>query len=341
MIPTDALHGLKQTAMRLARAGAPLAAESGPAPVPGEQDVLLEVLACGVCRTDLHLVDGDLPDIPYPITPGHEVVGRVIQAGSAVADVRPGDRLGVPWLAHTCGACSYCLEGRENLCDHAQFTGYTLNGGYARYILADARFCLRIPDRYEDGEAAPLLCAGLIGYRAYRMAGTAARLGLYGFGAAAHLLAQIAKAEGREVFAFTRPGDETARKFARDLGVDWAGGSDEAPPHELDCAILFAPDGGLVPRALSTVRKGGQVVCAGIHMSDVPGFPYSYLWGERSIRSVANLTREDGRLFMDLAARLALRPRVQLFELSRANEALDCLRRGRLTGAAVLCPSGS
>ena len=340
MILMDALVGLKQTAMRLPGAGGPLVADSGPAPVPGEQDLLLEVLACGVCRTDLHLLDGELPDIPYPITPGHEVVGKVIQAGSAVAGIRPGDRLGVPWLGHTCGACSYCLEGRENLCDHAQFTGYTLNGGYARYVVADARYCLRIPDRYADAEAAPLLCAGLIGYRAYRMAGTAATIGLYGFGAAAHLLVQVARAEGRRVFAFTRPGDDTAQKFARALGVEWAGGSDEAPPHTLDCAILFAPDGGLVPRALSAVRKGGPVVCAGIHMSDIPGFPYSSLWGERSIRSVANLTREDGRLFMDLAARVDLRPRVQQFGLSRANEALDSLRQGRLSGAAVLCPSG-
>jgi len=327
-----------QISMRLTRPGGPLVREVTQAPVPGDHDVLLQVHACGVCRTDLHLLDGELPDIRYPITPGHEIVGRVIQCGGSVVGIRLGERLGVPWLGHTCGTCDYCLAGRENLCDHPQFTGYRLDGGYARYALADSRYCLRIPDKYGDAQAAPLLCAGLIGYRAYRAAGKAKHLGLYGFGAAAHLLAQIARADGCEVFALTRPGDRTSQQFARHLGAAWAGGSDELPPQPLDAAIIFAADGSLVPRALDAVRKGGRVVCAGIHMSDIPRFPYRSLWGERSVCSVANLTREDGQRFMDIAARVELRPEVQIFGLGQANEALDCLRRGDLSGAAVLQP---
>ncbi len=325
-------------AMRVHAAGAPLGADEVAIPEPGELEVRVRVLACGVCRTDLHVADGELPNIPFPVIPGHEIVGRVERVGSGVSRFRLGDRVGVPWLAETCGTCRYCLSGLENLCDRARFTGYTRDGGYAEYAVADSRYCAAIPERYSDAQAAPLLCAGLIGYRAYRAAGEGT-LGLYGFGAAAHLLAQVARAQGRRVFAFTRPGDTAAQQFARELGAAWAGGSDESPPEPLDAAILFAPAGALVPAALATTRKGGRVVCAGIHMSDIPSFPYRLLWGERSVSSVANLTRTDALEFMQLASAVALRPSVETFALSDANEALQRLRRGTLHGAAVLLPS--
>jgi propanol-preferring alcohol dehydrogenase len=326
------------TAMRLKGSGLGLEPETVPVPSPGPEEVLLEVLACGVCRTDLHVVDGELPNLRYPVTPGHEVVGRIVAAGAAVTGRTLGERVGVPWLARTCGECDFCRLGLENLCVRAEFTGYTVPGGYAQFVVADARYCLAIPERYGDAEAAPLLCAGLIGYRAYRAAGSGAQLGLYGFGAAAHLLAQLASAEGRRVYAFTRPGDAAGQAFARRLGVAWAGGSDEAPPQPLDAAIIFAPVGALVPAALEAVRPGGRVVCAGIHMSDIPSFPYRLLWEERSIASVANLTRDDGRDFMRLAAKVPLRPSVEITPLEAANEALARLRAGTLEGAAVLVP---
>ena len=325
-------------AMRLHRATAALSLDSVPRPVAGEHEVILEVLACGVCRTDLHLVDGELPDIPHPITPGHEIVGRVIECGPLVSNLEVGERVGVPWLGHTCGVCRYCTQGAENLCENARFTGYTLDGGYAELVRADSRYCFKLPSGYSDTEAAPLLCAGLIGYRAYRMAGPGTNLGLYGFGAAAHLLAQLALAERRRVFAFTRPGDHDGQQFARELGAFWAGDSTTAPPEPLDAAIIFAAVGSLVPTALAAVRAGGRVVCAGIHMSDLPGFPYRLLWGERAVCSVANLTRADGVQFMEIAGRVAFRPSVQVFDLSKANEALEHLRRGQLKGAAVLRP---
>jgi propanol-preferring alcohol dehydrogenase len=308
-----------------------------PVPQPGPGQVLLKVRACAVCRTDLHVVDDELPAVPHPIVPGHEIVGTVAACGEGTS-LEPGMRLGVPWLGSTCGRCRYCRSSLENLCDHARFTGYQLDGGYAEYVLADARFCLPLPEGLDDVHAAPLLCAGLIGYRAYRMCGDARRIGLYGFGAAAHLVAQMAHFEGRECLAFVRPGDAAAATFARGLGCSWAGASDERPPGELDAAIIFAPAGELVPAALAAVRKGGVVVCGGIHMSDIPSFPYSLLWGERSVRSVANLTRADGTGFMELAGRMPLDVRVEAFPLAQANEALDRLRRGELAGAAVLVP---
>jgi alcohol dehydrogenase, propanol-preferring len=323
-------------AMRLLAPGTPLELRDVKLPAPGEHEVLLAVEACGVCRTDLHLLDNELPDIRCPVTPGHEVVGRVHAIGSAVTRFRVGDRAGVPWLGHTCGVCEYCRSGRENLCEKARFTGYTRDGGYAEQVLADARYCLALPSDVAAAELAPLLCAGLIGYRAYRAAGEGRNLGLYGFGAAAHLLAQVARDQGRRVFALTRPGDEATQRFARELGADWAGGSDERPPEPLDAAILFAPVGALIPAALAVVRPGGRVVCAGIHMSDVPGFPYRLLWGERSLSSVANLTRADGEEFLALASRLKLRASVTRFALEEANEALERLRGGGLEGAAVL-----
>jgi propanol-preferring alcohol dehydrogenase len=301
-----------------------------------EQELLLKVAACGVCRTDLHLLAGELPNARYPVTPGHEIVGRVVAVGRSVAGRAPGERVGVPWLASSCGACDECRRGLENLCERAEFTGCTVDGGYAEYVIADSRYCLSIPERYSDSAAAPLLCAGLIGYRAYRAAGEGMNLGLYGFGAAAHLLAQLARLQGRKVFALTRPGDAAAQAFARELGAVWAGGSDEVPPEPLDAAILLAPVGALVPAALRAVRKGGRVVCAGIHMSDIPAFPYAILWGERSLSSVANLTREDGREFMRIAGELELRPAVETFPLERAQDALDALAQARLRGAAVL-----
>lgn len=323
-------------AMRLIATGAPLEPRELALPEPKGQQILIRVAACGVCRTDLHLADGELPDIRCPVTPGHEVVGTVVAAGEAVSRFRRGDRVGVPWLGFTCGVCEYCRSRRENLCPQARFTGYTLDGGYAEQLLADARYCLPLPPAVPAAELAPLLCAGLIGYRAYRAAGSAPRLGLYGFGAAAHLLAQVARHEGRRVFAFTRPGDERAQQFARELGAEWAGASDARAPELLDAAILFAPVGALIPAALAAVRPGGRVVCAGIHMSEVPRFPYRLLWGERSVCSVANLTRADGEQFMALAARLGLKASVERFVLKDANAALERLRGGTLSGAAVL-----
>jgi propanol-preferring alcohol dehydrogenase len=323
-------------AMRLMAQGTAVSLQEIVVPEPRDDQVLIEVSACGVCRTDLHLLDGELPDIAYPITPGHEIVGRVVRCGSRVNDLRHGDRIGVPWLGHTCGVCRYCRLGAENLCEHPQFTGYTVDGGYAQYAVADARYCLRIPDRYSDVEAAPLLCAGLIGYRAYRAAGDGKVLGLYGFGAAAHLLIQLAVRQNRRVHAFVRPGDTRGQSFALELGAVWAGGSDESPPEPLDAAILFAPVGALVPTALRATRKGGRVVCAGIHMSDIPSFPYALLWGERSVCSVANLTRADGADYMQLASSMTLEPVVQVFPLEQANLALQSLRSGSLAGCAVL-----
>lgn len=303
-------------------------------------EVALRVLACGVCRTDLHIVDGELPALDHPVVPGHEIVGRVVAKGDAVGELSLGDRVGVPWLGHTCARCEHCMAGRENLCDRAEFTGYQRDGGYAEAAIADARYVFRLPDAYGDVEAAPLLCAGLIGYRALRFAGDAEHLGLYGFGAAAHLVAQLARAAGRRVYAFTRPGDDAAQALARSLGAAWVGDSTETPPRPLDAAILFAPVGALVPAALARVRKGGTVVCAGIHMSDVPSFPYALLWGERRVVSVANLTRADGEGFFEAAARVKLHVTAEVFALDDANEALARLRSGRLVGAAVLVPSG-
>ncbi len=317
--------------------GKPMQWETRPLPVPGAGQVLVRVLACGVCRTDLHVVDGEIP-ARYPIVPGHEIVGRVIALGAGVGDFALGDRVGVPWLGHAWGACPFCREGRENLCDHPEFTGATRDGGYASHAVADAHFCFPIPEGLSDLAAAPLLCAGLIGWRAYRIAGPARKLGLYGFGAAAHILAQLAVAQGRQVYAFTSPGDTAAQDFARSLGCIWAGASTEQPPEPLDAAILFAPVGALVPAALKAVRKGGRVVCAGIHMSDIPQFPYADLWGEREIVSVANLTREDGTSFLQPWIAGKVTSHVVPFALAQANEALARLRAGRIEGAAVLVP---
>jgi len=322
-------------AMRLHAPGEPLRAERVPVPAPGPGQVLLRVSACGVCRTDLHVVDGDLTDGSYPLVPGHEIVGRVLRGGTRYP---AGARVGVPWLGWTCGTCEYCASGRENLCEAARFTGYTLDGGYAEYAVADERFCFALPERYGDAEAAPLLCAGLIGYRSYAFAGDARALGLYGFGAAAHILAQVASVQGRRVFAFVRPRDEQAKTFARKCGAVWAGGADESPPEPLDAAIIFAPVGGLVPQALAAVKKGGRVVCGGIHMSDIPAFSYALLWGERRVQSVANLTRADGEAFMRVAGEAPIRTQTNSFPLAQANEALAALREGRLEGAAVLVP---
>jgi propanol-preferring alcohol dehydrogenase len=305
-----------------------------PIPLPGE--VVVRVRACGVCRTDLHIVDGELPPGDIPIVPGHEIVGVVDQVGDGVAGLAAGDRVGIPWLGYACGECAYCRGGRENLCRIARFTGYTIDGGYAEYAVADARYAFTLPDGYSDAEAAPLLCAGLIGYRAYRMAGAGTRLGLYGFGAAAHLIAQVAVHDGREVYAFTSPGDEAAQQLARDLGCVWASASTEPPPQLLDAAIIFAPVGALVPEALSHVAPGGTVVCAGIHMSDVPSFPYVLLWEERVLRSVANLTRQDAIDFLALAPKVPVKTHVQVYNLADANRALADLRDGRVNGAAVL-----
>ena len=322
--------------MCLQRPGHKLEAVDRATPKPGPRQLLIEVLACGVCRTDLHLIDGELPDIHYPVVPGHEIVGRVVGCGRDVSEFAVGARVGVPWLGSTCGHCGYCTTARENLCGEARFTGYTLDGGFAQFVIADAGFCLPIPEQYSSVEAAPLLCAGLIGYRALTAAGDAHNIGLYGFGAAAHLMAQICRAQGRQVFALTRPGNLAAQDFARRLGVVWAGGSDETPPEALDAAILFAPVGALVPAALAATRKGGKVVCAGIHMSDIPAFAYHLLWGERTIQSVANLTRADGAQFMKLATDVKLEVSTERFALEDANEALDRLRAGRIEGAAVL-----
>ncbi|MDQ3793185.1 MAG: zinc-dependent alcohol dehydrogenase family protein [Actinomycetota bacterium] len=323
-------------AMVLDSPGEPLRAARAPEPEPGPQEVLIRVRACAVCRTDLHVVDGELPDPKLPLIPGHQIVGTVEEVGERVQRFAPGDRVGVPWLGHTDGTCRYCRTGRENLCDDARFTGYQMDGGYAEYTVADHRFCFPLPEDYPDLQAAPLLCAGLIGYRSLRMAGDAERLGLYGFGAAAHIISQVATHQGRQVFAFTSPGNEKGQRFARDLGAAWAGGSDEQPPEELDAAIIFAPVGALVPVALRVVAKGGIVVCAGIHMSDIPSFPYDLLWEERAVRSVANLTRWDGEEFLALAPRVPVRTEVTTFPLERANEALAALRGGEIRGAAVL-----
>ena len=323
-------------AMVLAAPGQPLRESELRPPEPGPGEVVVSVAACGVCRTDLHIVDGELPDPKLPLVPGHQAVGRVAAAGTGAERFRPGDRVGVPWLGWACGACRYCLSGRENLCARARFTGYHLDGGYAEQLAADERFCLQLAEGNDDAQAAPLLCAGLIGYRALRLAGEPERLGLYGFGASAHVVAQVARHQGRRVFAFTRPGDAETQAFARELGAEWAGDADARPPEELDAAIVFAPAGELVPAALAALAKGGTVVCAGIHMSDIPSFPYALLWGERSVRSVANLTRRDGEEFLALAPRIPVRAEVQAFPLAEANEALDDLRAGRVRGAAVL-----
>jgi alcohol dehydrogenase, propanol-preferring len=316
----------------------PLRGADVPVPDPGQGQLLIRVAACGVCRTDLHVVDGELPDPRLPLIPGHEIVGRVAALGPGTRGFAMGDRVGVPWLGWTCGACDYCRSGRENLCADARFTGYQIDGGYAEFAVADARYCFRIPGRYGDAEAAPLLCAGLIGYRALRMAGDARRIGLYGFGAAAHILAQLCVQQGREVHAFVRRGDEAARAFALELGAAWCGASDQPPPQPLDAALIFAPVGALVPAALRAVVRGGRVVCAGIHMSDIPAFPYAILWGERSVCSVANLTRADGEEFFTAVARTPVRTTVTPYPLREANRALTDLRDGNLQGAAVLVP---
>jgi propanol-preferring alcohol dehydrogenase len=323
--------------MRLHRVGQPLVWEQVALPAPGPHQVLLKVRACGVCRTDLHVVDGELPDTPLPIVPGHEIVGEVVATGAG-ATLAIGMRCGVPWLGFTCGECEFCRTGRENLCDRAAFTGYQLDGGYAEYVIADERYCFALPQSMDDVHAAPLLCAGLIGYRSWKFVQDARRLGIYGFGAAAHIVAQIARWRGQEVYAFTRPGDAQAQGFARSLGAVWAGDSDALPPERLDGAIVFAPVGPLVPQALKALRKGGTLICGGIHMSDIPAMPYSLLWGERSIRSVANLTRQDGIEFLQIAAEIPVRTHVETFALADANVALRRLRSGELTGAAVLVP---
>ncbi|MFQ5953871.1 MAG: zinc-dependent alcohol dehydrogenase family protein [Kiloniellales bacterium] len=328
---------MKAMALHTKAAGR-LSAADVPRPEPGPGQVRIKVHACGVCRTDLHVVDGDLPDPKLPIVPGHEIVGTVDALGRGVASFREGERAGVPWLGYSCGDCRYCREGRENLCEAARYTGYQIDGGFAEYTLVDARYAFPLPAQYGDAEAAPLMCAGLIGHRAYRMAGDGLRVGIYGFGAAAHIMVQVALWEGREMYAFTRPGDREAQDFARELGAAWAGPSDQAPPEPLDAAVIFAPVGALIPEALSRTVPGGVVVCAGIHMSDVPGFPYRILWQERTLRSVANLTRRDAEEFLAIAPRVPVRTHVQTYPLVEANRALDDLRQGRLRGAAVLVP---
>lgn len=325
-------------AMVLDSANSPLRLAELPIPVPNENEVLLKVHACGVCRTDLHVLDGELANPKYPLILGHEIVGVVVDKGQNVARFTIGQRLGVPWLGHTCGQCRYCTTNHENLCDNALFTGYTLNGGYAEYTVADQRYCFPIPESYSDAEAAPLLCAGLIGYRALIAAGDAQLLGIYGFGAAAHIIAQAAHYQGRKIFAFTKPGDTAGQQFAIALGATWAGDSNTPPPEEMDAAIIFAPVGALIPHALRHTAKGGIVVCAGIHMSDIPPFPYSILWGERTVRSIANLTRQDGEEFLALAPTIGIHTEVETFPLTSANEALERLRQGKIHGAAVLVP---
>jgi propanol-preferring alcohol dehydrogenase len=324
-------------AMVLEKLGEPLRLREVPVPEPGPQQVLIRVHACGVCRTDLHIVDNELPPPKLPLIPGHEIAGVVAQVGEGVKKFRVGDRIGVPWLGYTCGRCFYCRRDQENLCENALFTGFTLDGGYADYTVANAAYCFHLPKGYGYLEAAPLLCAGLIGYRSYRLTGEHVdRLGLYGFGASAHIIAQVAAYQGKRVYAFTHPGDHETQSFARQLGAGWAGGSDERPPEPLDAAILFAPVGALVPAALRVLVKGGSVVCAGIHMSDIPSFPYRLLWGERLIRSVANLERQDGEELLAIAPQVPVKTKVQVFPLDQANEALDSIRTGKLEGAAVL-----
>jgi alcohol dehydrogenase, propanol-preferring len=325
-------------AMVLAAPGAALIMQERPNPVPGQGEVRVRVSACGVCRTDLHVVDGELPSISYPIVPGHEVVGRIDAMGTGVSGLTQGMRVGVPWLGWTCGHCAYCDSGQENLCDHPQFTGYTRDGGFATHLIADARYCFPLGEDGDDVALAPLLCAGLIGWRSLVMAGDGKHIGIYGFGAAGHIVAQVAKWQGRSVYAFTRKGDEDAQALARSLGAVWTGASEDVPPMPLDAAIIYAPVGALVPLALRSVRKGGQVVCAGIHMSDIPSFPYSILWQERRLVSVANLTRQDGLDFLEVAAQANIRTHTTSFPLERANEALAQLREGGLVGAAVLLP---
>jgi len=316
----------------------PLQDEERPLPVPGPGEVLVRVEACAICRTDLHVVDGELTEPKLPLIPGHEIAGEIAGAGPGARRFQPGDRVGVPWLGRTCGRCPYCQSGRENLCTEAQFTGYTRDGGFAEYAVADERFCFPLPAGYAPAAAAPLLCAGLIGYRSLRKAGYAPRLGIYGYGAAAHIVAQVARHECRRVFAFTRPGDKAGQAFAKSVGAAWAGGTDEDPPEQLDAALLFAPAGELVPLALRHVGKGGKVVCGGIHMSEIPAFSYDLLWGERSVCSVANLTRRDGMEFLALAPRVPVQTTVRTFPLAEANDALELLRSGRIKGAAVLLP---
>ena len=323
-------------AMLFESVGRPLRAARVRAPAPGPRQVRVKVQACGICRTDLHVLDGELPHPKLPLIPGHQIVGIVDATGEGVSAPAVGVRVGVPWLGWTCGRCRYCLSGRENLCDQAKFTGYDLDGGFAEYAVADHRFAFPIPSGYSSTEAAPLLCAGLIGYRSLTMTGDAERLGIYGYGAAAHIVTQVARHQGRRVFAFTRPGDTTSQAFAREMGAEWAGDTSEAAPEQLDAAIVFAPAGELVPLALRAVDKGGVVVCGGIHMSDIPSFPYEILWGERMVRSVANLTRRDGEEFLALAPLVPVRTEVELFPLHQANEALERLRRGLIRGAAVL-----
>ena len=325
-------------AMMLAARGAPLTLAERPDPIPEPGEVRIKVSACGVCRTDLHVVDGELPDIPYPIIPGHEVVGRVDALGEGVSGLTLGMRVGVPWLGFTCGHCFYCRKQKENLCDHPKFTGYTRDGGFASHLVADARYCFPLGEVGDDASLAPLLCAGLIGWRSLVMAGDGKAIGIYGFGAAGHIVAQVARAQGRDVYAFTRRGDDEAQELARSLGAAWVGASEQRPPEELDTAIIYAPVGALVPHALRAVRKGGRVVCAGIHMSDIPAFPYDILWGEREILSVANLTRQDGINFLEVAATTKIETHTTVFPLVEANEALASLRDGRLVGAAVLRP---
>lgn len=323
-------------AMILNEPGSPLRMADLPMPTPGPEQVLIRVRACGVCRTDLHVVDGDLTEPKLPVVPGHQIVGTIVDTGKDAKHFSPGDRVGVPWLGGSCNRCSYCRSGRENLCDEARYTGYQIDGGFAEMCVADERFCFPIPEGYPDLQAAPLLCAGLIGYRALGMAGEAQRLGFYGFGAAAHILIQVARYQGREVYAFTRPGDKEGQAFAQRLGAVWVGSSEELPSEPLDAAIIFAPVGSLVPAALRAVAKGGTVICAGIHMSDIPSFPYSILWEERVLRSVANLTRQDGEEFLALAPKVPVRTEVHAYPLDTANDALSDLREGRFTGAAVV-----
>src|SRR3984893_13244896 len=323
-------------AMILSHPGKPLQLRDVPVPSPSPGQLLIRVVTCAVCRTDLHIVDGELPNPKPSLIPGHQIVGRIETVGAEVEGFSVGDRVGVPWLGWTDGECPYCRSKRENLCDRAKFTGYTIDGGYAEFVVADARFCFHLPDRYNDVDVAPLLCAGMLGYRSYRKTGDAHRLGIYGFGAAAHLIAQVAVYEGRESCAVTRPGDNEGQAFARSLGAVWAGGSDQMPPEKLDAAIIFAPVGALVPAALRAIVKGGSVVCGGIHMSDIPSFPYVDLWGERAICSVANLTRRDGKEFLEIAPRVPVKTQTERFPLEEANTALDRLRSGKLNGAAVL-----
>jgi propanol-preferring alcohol dehydrogenase len=326
-------------AMILEKPGKPLRAVEMPTPKPSANEVLIRVAACGVCRTDLHVVDGELPKPKLPLIPGHEILGVVVERGKNAKRFKPGQRVGVPWLGWTCGKCKYCRAGHENLCESAGFTGYTRNGGYAEFTIADERFCFPIKGKYSDAHAAPLLCAGLIGFRSLAKTGNAKRLGIYGFGAAAHIIAQVAKYQGRQIFAFTRRGDSKAQQFAKSLGAVWAGDSETLPPEKLDAAIIFAPVGALIPAALAAVDKGGVVVCGGIHMSEIPAFSYDLLWGERTVCSVANLTRRDGADFFKIAPRLPVRTTVEVFPLEQANEVLDKLRHGKIHGAAVLVPN--